>query len=55
MKLLSALGIISHLDYSPDDFPSYHSLSDLHSPPPIIKERLLFKSNIGDISFDKQD
>lgn len=54
MKLLSALGITTHLDYSSDDFPSYHSLSDLHSPPPIIKERLLFKSNIGAAPSDKQ-
>lgn len=53
MKLLSKLGIISHLDYSSDDFPSYHSLSDLPSPP-IIKKRLLFKSNIGNVPSDKQ-
>lgn len=45
MKLLSALGILSHLDYS---------LSDLPSSPPIIKKRLLFKSNIGDVPSDKQ-
>lgn len=45
MKLLSALGILSHLDYS---------LSDLPSSPPIIKKRLLFKSNIGDAPSDKQ-
>lgn len=45
MKLLSALGIISHLDYP---------LSDLPSSPPIIKKRLLFKSNIGDVPSDKQ-
>ena len=45
MKLLSKLGIISHLDYS---------LSDLPSSPPIIKKRLLFKSNIGDVPSDKQ-
>lgn len=54
MKLLSKLGIISHLDYSSDDFPSYHSLSDLPSSPPIIKKRLLFKSYIGDVPSDKQ-
>lgn len=53
MKLLSKLGIISHLDYSSDDFPSYSLLSDLPSPP-IIKKRLLFKSNIGDVPSDKQ-
>lgn len=53
MKLLSKLGIISHLDYSSDDFPSYSLLSDLPSPP-IIKKRLLFKSNIGDVPPDKQ-
>ena len=53
MKLLSALGIISHLDYSSDDFPSYSLLSDLPSPP-IIKKRLLFKSNIGEVPSDKQ-
>lgn len=45
MELLSALGMISHLDYS---------LSDLPSSPPIIKKRLLFKSNIGDVPSDKQ-
>lgn len=45
MKLLSALGVTSYLDYSVDDFPS---------PPPIIKERLLFKSNIGSAPSDKQ-
>lgn len=45
MKLLSALGVISHLNYSVDDFPS---------PSPIIKERLLFKSNIGSAPSDKQ-
>lgn len=45
MKLLSALGILSLLDYS---------LSDLPSSPPIIKKRLLFKSNIGDVPSDKQ-
>ena len=44
MKLLSKLGIISHLDYSSDDFPSYYPLNDLPSPP-IKKGRLLFKSN----------
>lgn len=53
MKLLSALGVISHLDYSSGDFPSYYPLSDLPSPP-IEKERLLFKSNIGNIPSDKQ-
>lgn len=53
MKLLSKLGIISHLDYSSDDFPSYSLLSDLPSPP-IIKKRLLFKSNIGNVPSDKQ-
>lgn len=45
MKLLSALGIISHLDYLVDDFPS---------PRPLLKERLLFKSNIGSVPSDKQ-
>ena len=45
MKLLSALGVISHLDYSSGDLPS---------SPPIIKKRLLFKSNIGDVPSDKQ-
>lgn len=45
MKLLSALGIISHLDYLVDDFPS---------PLPLLKGRLLFKSNIGSVPSDKQ-
>lgn len=53
MKLLSALGVISHLDYSSGDFPPYYPLSDLPSPP-IEKERLLFKSNIGSVPSDKQ-
>ena len=53
MKLLSRLGILSHLHYSPDDFPPYYLLSDLLSPP-IEKERLLFKSNIGSVPSDKQ-
>lgn len=37
MKLLSALGIISHIDYSSDDFPSYYPLSDL--PPHLLSKR----------------
>ena len=53
MKLLSALGILSHPHYSPDDFPPYYPLSDLPSPP-IEKEKLLFKSNIGSVPSDKQ-
>lgn len=48
MKLLSALGVISHPHYSPDDFPSYYLLSDL------LKRKLLFKSNIGSVPSDKQ-
>lgn len=48
MKLLSRLGILSHPHYSPDDFPPYYLLSDL------LKERLLFKSNIGSVPSDKQ-
>ena len=42
MKLLSKLGIISHLDYSSDDFPSYSLLSDLPSPP-YNKEKITFQ------------
>ena len=53
MKLLSALGILSHPHYSPSDFPPYYPLSDLLSPP-IEKEKLLFKSNIGSVPSDKQ-